>query len=818
MFDDSLILSRPVILIVDNTVSTVQDLGAALEEVGELLLAADASQALQIAQQRRLDLVVLNMGLPQSDGYALVEALRHQPYTAHAAYILVGPQDSIALAHTSPHKGGVDFLTTPIDIDTCRLKAISRLSLKRRCEDMARVRRDLGQLLQRLPALVAYLDGQGCVRYCNDAAGDWFGIPAANMLGQPLAKLVPAELLLALEQPLQRLGAGEPASLEVAMPRGPATLHAHISLVANAGGPLAGVLLLMVDISARKAADLARLQEKDGLAMALNCIGDAVIMTDARGLVSYVNTVAEQLTGWAEADSLGRPIEQVMPLLQAAGGAAMTNPVRLALRGQRIAGAAMSGVLQSRSGACRSVKDSAVPVLNQQGDVSGAIIVFQDISEARAMALKVTHLAHHDALTNLPNRLLLLDRVDRALQVARRNRTAIAVMLLDVDHFKFINDLVSHSAGDTLLQQVAARLQAQLRASDTISRQGGDEFVVLLPEIRSAEQAGLIAEKLLEAMRAPFHLGDARFNLTISIGISLFPDDSDDHETLLRHADVAMYRAKQDGRNRARFFSAELEDQVLSRHLLERHLRDAMASQRFEVFYQAKVNALDGSTVGVEALIRMRDGEGRLVSPAQFIPLAEETGLIVPIGKIVLERACQQAQQWRTQGREIKVSVNISALQFVDEDLLHTIASILDDTGLPAGLLELEITEGTLVEDAEAAQATLLALAQLGVTVSIDDFGTGYSSLAYLKRFSVHTLKIDQSFVREMLTDRSDRAIIQAIITLGQALGLKLVAEGVEHQQQADMLVSMGCHVMQGFLYSRPVPPAELDLDHGVVA
>jgi diguanylate cyclase (GGDEF)-like protein len=405
--------------------------------------------------------------------------------------------------------------------------------------------------------------------------------------------------------------------------------------------------------------------------------------------------------------------------------------------------------------------------------------------------------------------------VERALQAARRNRTSVAVLLLDIDHFKFINDLVSHSAGDALLQQVAQRLNGQLRASDTISRQGGDEFVVLLPEVRSGDQARLIAAKLLAAMSEPFMLGEARYSLTVSIGISLFPDDGADQETMLRHADVAMYRAKQDGRDRYRFFSAELEYQVLSRHLLETHLREAMLCQRFEVFYQAKVDAVAGRVVGVEALIRMRDGNGQLVSPAQFIPLAEETGLIVPIGKLVLETACRQAAEWRAQGHDIHVSVNISALQFGDRMLTQNVADVLVATGLPPSSLELEITEGALIEDAELARTTLDALTTLGVSVSIDDFGTGYSSLAYLKRFSVHTLKIDQSFVREMLSEKSDLAIIQAIITLGNALGLQLVAEGVERQEQADLLVSLGCHVLQGFLYSRPVPAAELRLPLG---
>ncbi|WP_339487177.1 two-component system response regulator [Pseudomonas sp. EL_65y_Pfl2_R95] len=415
-------------------------------------------------------------------------------------------------------------------------------------------------------------------------------------------------------------------------------------------------------------------------------------------------------------------------------------------------------------------------------------------------------LANHDGLTGLPNRTLLQDRTDQALQKARRSEVRVAMLLLDLDNFKSINDSVGHSTGDALLKEVAVRLVQAARALDTVSRQGGDEFIILLPEVSSFELVGNFAERILETIAEPFVLQGGRYELNASIGISLFPDDSEDVESLYRHADAAMYQAKLDGRNRFRFFSADIENSTRGRHLLEQHMRSALGEGAFEVFYQAKVLAKDAVVVGMEALIRWRNKDGSLISPPEFIPLAEATGLIIPIGKYVLRQACLDAQMLIEQGMPVVVSVNISAVQFLEESFLQMVQDILLESRLLPKFLELEITEGVLARDVRNTQNVLLALRKQGIRIAIDDFGTGYSSLAYLKRFPVDVLKIDQSFVRDMLVDKSDAAIIEAIIKLSQALDLELVAEGVETQEQADALQRYGCQIMQGYLYARPVP------------
>lgn len=414
-------------------------------------------------------------------------------------------------------------------------------------------------------------------------------------------------------------------------------------------------------------------------------------------------------------------------------------------------------------------------------------------------------LANHDALTGLPNRALLQDRTEQALQKARRNNTRVAMLLLDLDNFKLLNDSLGHSVGDALLKDVADRLEEVSRSLDTVSRQGGDEFVVLLPEISSFDAVGDFAERLLVAINSPFSIQGSRYYLSVSIGISLYPDDAHDAESLYRHADAAMYQAKVDGRNRYRFFSADIEQSTRGRHLLEQHMRSALDARVFEVFYQAKVIADENKIVGVEALLRWRGEDGELISPVDFIPLAEETGLIIPLGKYVLQQACFDAKSLIDQGANIIVSVNISAVQFREESFLQMVQESLQVSGLKSCFLELEITEGVLAKNIQRTQQLLSSLRALGVRIALDDFGTGYSSLTYLKSFPLDVLKIDQGFVRDMLVDKSDAVIVDAIVRISQAFELELVAEGVETLEQVSVLQSLGCRIMQGYLYSKPI-------------
>jgi len=799
---------RPVILIVDDVVANIKLMGSMLEGTGELLFATNGEDALQVARSARPDLVLLDIEMPGMDGYEVFRSLKSQPATQDCSVIFVTAHEGDAHESQSLAVGGSDFLSKPINRTVCRLRVQNQLTLKRQRDALAKAQQDLRELVDHLPAFVAYWGGDLTNRFCNDEEGYWFGTPAASMVGMGLSDVVGSAVFRQIEERVQAALLGDESTLELVLPlRAGRPSFAQVSLVPHGReGEERGFLTLMTDISDRKLAEIALSDEKERMRVTLNSIGDAVIATDIEAVVTFMNPIAEQMTGWRARDAVGMPIEQVMRLRDAGTQSVLRNPVTLALKEERIVGLALNSNLLTQSGREYAVENSAAPIRNHLGEVSGAITVFRDASASRALAVKMSHLAHHDPLTDLPNRVLLQDRIAQAFQVADWSRSHVALLLLDLDHFKFINESIGHAAGDDLLQQVALRFKGVLRATDTLSRLGGDEFAVLMPDLGVIDDAGVTASRLLQTMDEPFDVEGSRFNLGLSLGISVYPDDSRDQETLMRHADVAMYRAKQEGRNRYCFFSAELEDMVQSRHLLDQHLRKALEERRFDVFYQGKVRAIDGALVGMEALVRMYNDEGKLVSPAQFIPLAEETGLIVPLGKMVLQAACRQAASWHAAGHTLKTSVNIAAAQFAAGNLPDLVANTLAESGLPPHLLELEITEGTLMRDADKARETLAALKELGVSISIDDFGTGYSSLAYLKRFPLDTLKIDQSFVRDMFEDSNDLTIIKTIIALGQALGMELVAEGVETQEQAHCLQELGCRILQGYLFSRPQP------------
>ncbi|QNM95404.1 putative bifunctional diguanylate cyclase/phosphodiesterase [Chitinimonas koreensis] len=467
------------------------------------------------------------------------------------------------------------------------------------------------------------------------------------------------------------------------------------------------------------------------------------------------------------------------------------------------------------SGEVRFGQVSLVPDV-REGRVHGFFALMTDITarrqaeqalhdNARLMASRIVQLAERDALTDLPNRTLINVRLGNAILRAQQDGYRFAVLVLDVDRFQYVNDSQGHATGDLLLQAMAERLSLNLRAADMVGRPGGDEFVILLEHADSDEMVVQVADKLLAAVSAPYEIDGKRFDLTFSMGICLYPDDGQDHETLMSRADAALHRAKAAGRNRYQFYVAEIGDLILARHALERHLRDAMDQQLFTVHYQPQIDAGSRRIVGVEALVRWVRADGQLVPPAQFVPLAEECGLIVPLGKFVLREACRQARAWNDAGLPpMRMAVNIAASQFVDKGFVEMVTTTLAQTGLPASQLELEITEGTLLIDAQRTRAVLDDLKRLGISIAIDDFGTGYSSLSYLKRFPIDVLKIDQSFVRDVLTDPSDAAIVSAIIKMAQSLRLDLVAEGVEREAQFHYLRAEGCEVMQGYYFSRP--------------
>ena len=436
----------------------------------------------------------------------------------------------------------------------------------------------------------------------------------------------------------------------------------------------------------------------------------------------------------------------------------------------------------------------------------------EEVFERMQAEQRIWHVAHHDGLTGLPNRTLLHDRLQQALAQAQRGQHRVAVMFLDLDRFKSVNDTLGHAVGDELLKHVAERLKGAVRAVDTVSRLGGDEFVIILHEVSSPDDVVQVAEKVLGALASTVGIEGHQLRATPSIGISMFPDDGDEVFALMKNADTAMYHAKASGRNNFQFYAREMNEQAAHFFSLESRLRVAVEAGQLALHYQPLVDWPRRAVCGMEALVRWNDPEHGLVSPSEFIPIAEETGLIMPIGEWVLFEAMRQNRAWQQEGRPLlPVSVNLSPRQFRQKDLVDNLRRILSDTGQPARLLELEITESTLMYDIAETQAKLQEIAAMGVRLAIDDFGTGYSSLSYLKRFPVHKLKIDQSFVRDLKFDPEDAAIVKAIIGLAGSLGLDTLAEGVETREQLDVLLGLGCKSFQGYLFSRPLPSASTD-------
>ena len=431
--------------------------------------------------------------------------------------------------------------------------------------------------------------------------------------------------------------------------------------------------------------------------------------------------------------------------------------------------------------------------------------MFSDESASRAMRLQMTHAAEHDFLTGLPNRMLLSDRIGQAIALAQRNDKKIAILFLDLDGFKNINDSLGHPTGDRLLKSVSRRLVECVRGSDTVSRMGGDEFVVLLSEVEQLEDAAISARRILRAVAQVHSIDQNELHVTASIGISVYPDDGLNSETLIKSADMAMYQAKGNGRQSYQFFEPALNVRAVERQYLEESLRRALERNEFTLAYQPKIDLRTGAITGAEALIRWATLTRGSVSPAQFIPVAEDSGLIVPIGAWVLREACEQTQAWVDAGLPaITIAVNVSAIEFQDRNFLDGVFKILDETGLDPSLLELELTESVLMKRAESTASILQALRKKGVQIAVDDFGTGYSSLSYLRMFPVDALKIDQSFVRQ-ISAGDDTAIVTAVIAMARSLKLRVIAEGVETLEEAAFLRSRHCDEGQGYLFSRPM-------------
>ncbi len=547
--------------------------------------------------------------------------------------------------------------------------------------------------------------------------------------------------------------------------------------------------------------------EKDRALVTLESIGDGVITTDANGQIEYLNPVAERLSGWTNDRASGKSVSEVFRLLDESTRKSVDDPVAVCLREARPVHVSGEVVLVSRNGGHMAIDHSAAPIRDREGRrVIGAVLVFQDVSHARRVVQEMAHQATHDALTGLPNRHLLMDRLEQALTRSPWHGRIVAVMFVDLDYFKSVNDTLGHDIGDELLRQVAERLTQSVRAGDTVCRLGGDEFVVLLTDIASPDDVAHLAAKIISRLDEPYRLGGQEYYCSASAGVSLTQEHTSP-SLLLKNADTALYRAKESGRSNYQFYNDEMNQHAIKLIQVQTALRHANERNELVLHYQPQVDLKTGRIIGAEALLRWNHPGKGMVPPLEFIPVAEESGLIVPIGEWVLAEVCRQNKRWQVAGLpKIRMAVNISGRQFQQGTLVRHIEMVLNETGLAPSDLELELTESILVKDSDAAVVMCHELQAMGVRFSIDDFGTGYSSLSYLKRFPLTTLKVDRSFIKPLPGNARDVAICGAIVAMGHTLNVSVIAEGVETEAQRSLLRQQGADAAQGYLFSPAVP------------
>ena len=790
------------VLVVEDDEAARLTTSVTLERAGfRVLEAADCASARHKFGEQRPDIVLLDVLLPDGDGFGLCRELLALPNGHDLPIAMVTGLDDINSIHQAYESGATDFITKPVSWGTLPYRIQFILRASNAFRELSISEGKTRALLAGIPDIILRIDRDGHVidmqvgAYVNDME-EWVIYDPETGEGH-----LPGPVYRTLATPIRRVFAGQGEQLvefDWSQKEVLRNWEARLMLCERDE-----MVMVVRDITQRKQQEA----ELRLWAKVFEGSNEAILITDAKLRIVLVNKTYEKIMGFSEAEVLGVDTAKVGAQLHSHGFFRNVISV-LKERGY------WQGELINRrkDGERFPTWYSISQVLNEQGEAENYIAIFSDISERKKSRERIDFLAHHDSLTELPNRALLNDRLEMAINTARRRREKVGILFIDLDRFKNINDSLGHSAGDQVLRQTAARLTSVVRNDDTVARLGGDEFVVLLPRVRDERSLAEVAIKLREELLKPYTVEDMPLHLSPSIGIAVYPEDGDTPSALIKNADAAMYLAKEKGRNNYQFYTPILNARTLDRLKLEYDLRSALEQGQFELHYQPQIDVKSDLVYGAEALVRWRHPDRGLVPPNQFIPIAEEIGLIIPLGAWVIAEAARQVKVWRAAGYgNFVVSVNISALQFHQAGFLNEVQALLEQAGTVPGALELELTESMLMSDMDASIQVLQAFRDQGYRIAIDDFGTGFSCLNYLRRLPVNILKIDQSFIRDMQTDGASLAIVTSIIRLAESLGMETIAEGVETAEESALLAGQGCQLMQGYYFSKPLPVPQFE-------
>jgi diguanylate cyclase (GGDEF)-like protein/PAS domain S-box-containing protein len=796
-------------LLVEDNPGDARLIKEALVEMGEprlqLAWVDTLAKGLEQLAARHFDLILLDLSLPDSQGMGTVKHIEQAAPTTPIV-VLTGLDDE-AVAVAAVRSGAQDYLVKS-EAEPHLLARVIRYAIERN-----HIHQTLRENEARLTALFEHMgSGVAVFRAIEEGADFVFGafnraaeridhIPREQVIGKRLLEMFPGANEFGLLDAFRRVWqSGRSEHLPVSFYHDGRIAGWRENYVYRL--PNGEIVAIYDDITERKQAE----EQLRLAARVFESSAEGIVITDLKGHILSVNEAFSAITGY--------PLEEIRgqnPRVLKSGKhdpAFYRDMWKSILKDGHWQGEVWN---RRKNGEVYPEWMNIGSVKDEHGQISHFVGTFTDITQRKAAEERIHFLAHHDALTGLPNRVLLQDRISQSVAICQHQGGKAGLLLIDLDRFKTINESLNHAFGDQLLQEVAQRIEGCARRVDTVARSGGDEFVVLLTEVRDIAEIAAAANNILITLSQPFTLDGHEINITSSIGISVYPDDGDNAQHLLKNADVAMYRAKDMGRNNYQFYTQDMNARTFETLVLENSLRHALKRDDFVLHYQPQIDIAGGAMVGVEALLRMRHPELGLVPPGTFIPIAEETGLIVPIGVWVINEACRQGRLWRDAGlTELRIAVNLSAKQFLQPGLLDVVEKALAESGLPPQQLELELTESILMRDSDVIIETLRRFKKMGVQLSIDDFGTGFSSLSYLKRFDLDRLKIDQSFVRDITSDPDDLAIARAVIALGHSLGLKVIAEGVESGEQLELLRANGCDEIQGYYFSRPQPAAEI--------